>query len=499
MSPDRPIFDSHDHQPQSRREFCGQMAGGLGAIALASLLEQEGCLASSPDSLQAGKKGSPVATGGVLHRPHHPARAKRCIHIFSPGGISQVDTLDYKPALEKLDGKRLTGKGNIDTFFGKVGVLRKSFYEFQQYGKNGSWFSSLLPQLATCADELTYFHTLVSKSSSHTPACFQMNTGFTQVGFPSVGSWLSYGLGSLNDELPTFVVLPDPRGFPNGGTSNWSQGFLPAQHQGTPFATDGKKDPIANLKTPPSVSAAGRRASLRILAQFNEAFAQANQGNDALQARARSYELAARMQASIPAVVDLSGETAATRKLYGLDRKEIAASAMNYLLARRLIEQGVRFVQIYNGGALGSPRINWDAHEDLVRNHNNQARQLDQPFAALLKDLKQRGLLDDTLVVWTSEFGRTPFTQGDDGKGRDHHPLVFTGCMAGAGLRPGYHHGVSDEVGYQPAEKPVTVYDFHATLLHLLGIDHKRLTYYHNGLDRRLTDVHGHVVQDVLA
>ncbi|MFP6621279.1 MAG: DUF1501 domain-containing protein [Pirellulaceae bacterium] len=474
-----------DAMRSSRRDFCGQMAGGLGAIALASLLEKDGYLAEA-------------ATPAVLHRPHHTVRAKRCIHIFSPGGVSQVDTFDYKPALEKLDGKPLLGKGKIDTFFGKVGQLRKSFFAFRQHGESGAWVSSLLPQLATCADDLTYFHTLVAKSSSHTPACFQMNTGFTQVGFPSVGSWLSYGLGSTNDELPTFVVLPDPRGLPNGGTSNWSQGFLPAQHQGTAFSTDGKTDPIAHLKTPASVSPAGRQDSLDVLARFNESFARANPGNDELLARTRSYELASRMQTSIPGVVDLADESEATRRMYGLDRKEIAASATNYLMARRLIERGVRFVQIYNGGALGSPRINWDAHEDVVRNHTNQARQLDQPCAALLKDLKQRGLLEDTLVVWSSEFGRTPFSQGT-GRGRDHHPLVFTGWMAGAGLRPGYHHGVSDEVGYQPAENPVTVYDFHATLLHLLGIDHTRLTYYHNGLNRRLTDVHGHVVQDVLA
>ena len=472
---------------QPRRTFCGQMAGGIGAIALASLLDQDGCL------------GDESSGSGILHAPHVPARAKRCIHVFSPGGVSQVDTFDHKPALEKFDGKRLMGKGEIDTFFGKIGVLRKSFYRFQQHGQSGSWVSSLLPHLATCADDLTYFHTLVSRSSSHTPACFQMNTGFTQVGFPSVGSWLSYGLGTLNNELPTFVVLPDPRGLPNGGTSNWSQGFLPAQHQGTAFSTDGKGESIANLKTPTSVSANGRRASLELLSKFNKSFARANPGNDELQARVRSYELAARMQTSIPDVVDFSGETQATRRLYGLDDQDLAPTASNYLLARRLVERGVRFVQVYNGGALGSPRINWDAHEDLVRNHGNQARHLDQPCAALLKDLKQRGLLDDTLVVWSSEFGRTPFTQGDKGKGRDHHPLVFTGWMAGAGLRPGFHHGISDEVGYRPAENPVTVYDFHATLLHLLGIDHKRLTYYHNGLARRLTDVHGHVVHDVLA
>lgn len=475
------------HTQFHRREFGGQMAASVGTIALASLLDADGCLADS------------AGTGGILHSPHRPARAKRCIHIFSPGGVSQVDTFDHKPALERLDGKRLLGQGEIDTFFGKVGVLRKSFYKFRRHGQSGSWVSSLFPHLATCADDLTYFHTLVSKSSSHTPACFQMNTGFTQVGYPSVGSWLSYGLGTLNNELPTFVVLPDPRGLPNGGTSNWSQGFLPAQHQGTAFATDGKREPIANLKTPTTVSRTGRRAGLAFLSRFNRSFAASNPGNDELEARVRSYELAARMQTSIPEAVNFGDETQATQRSYGLDDESLAPSASNYLLARRLIERGVRFVQVYNGGALGSPRINWDAHEDLVRNHGNQARHLDQPAAALLKDLKQRGLLDDTLVVWSSEFGRTPFTQGDAGKGRDHHPLVFSGWMAGAGLKAGFHHGISDEVGYRPAEDPVTVYDFHATLLHLMGIDHTRLTFYHNGLARRLTDVHGHVVHDVLA
>jgi hypothetical protein len=469
----------------SRRTFCNQLAGGLGSIALASLLDHDHALADSAPSSHT--------------TPHAFARAKRCIHIFSPGGVSQVDTFDHKPALERLDGKRLLGEGEIDTFFGKIGVLRKSFFRFRQHGESGSWVSSLFPHLARRADDLTYFHTLVSKSSSHTPACFQMNTGFTQVGFPSVGSWLSYGLGSLNDELPTFVVLPDPRGLPNGATSNWSQGFLPARHQGTAFSTGGPGQAIAHLVTPDSVSGKGRRAGLEFLAELNGRFADAHPGNDELRARVRSYELAARMQSSIPEIVDFGDESQATRTLYGLDDKTIGPSASNFLLARRLVERGVRFVQIYNGGALGSPRINWDAHEDLVRNHSNQARYLDQPAAALLADLKQRGLLDDTLVVWSSEFGRTPFTQGNPGKGRDHHPLVFTGWMAGAGLRPGYHHGVSDDVGYRPAEDPVTVYDFHATLLHILGIDHTRLTYYHNGLARRLTDVHGHVVYDVLA
>ncbi|MEQ8791600.1 MAG: DUF1501 domain-containing protein [Pirellulaceae bacterium] len=479
-----------DADSLDRRRFLGDAASGLGAIALAMLLRQEGAAEQA-----AAMRGTP----GVLQTLHHPPKAKRCIHIFSPGGVSHVDTFDYKPALEKLDGKKLTGKGPLDPFFGKVGVLRKSFYKFRQHGHSGAWVSELLPHLAQCVDDLTFLHTLVTKSSSHTPACFQMNSGFTQSGFPCLGSWLSYGLGSMNDELPTFVVLPDPRGLPNGGTNNWSQGFLPAQHQAAAFRTGKGESPLANLSTPDFVSADERRDALALLTKVNGDFAARHPGDDELAARLRSYELAARMQTSVPAAVDLSDENDETLRLYGLDNPALAPSARNYLLSRRLLERGVRFVQIYNGGALGSPRINWDAHEDLVRNHNNQGVLLDQPCAALLQDLKRRGMLDDTLVFWSSEFGRTPFTQGENGLGRDHHPLTFTAWMAGAGLRPGHHHGASDEVGYQPAEHPTTLYDFHATILHLLGIDHTRLTYYHNGLDRRLTDVHGHVIKEVLA
>lgn len=473
-----------------RRRFLGDAAGGIGAMALAFLMQREGHAAESIPN---------PSTGGVLKTLHHPPKAKRCIHIFSPGGVSHVDTFDYKPALEKLDGKKLTGKGELDTFFGKVGVLRKSLYKFAQHGESGAWVSELFPHLATSVDDLTFFHTVVTNSSSHTPACFQMNTGFTMTGFPSVGSWMSYGLGSLNDQLPTFVVLPDPRGFPNGGTNNWSQGFLPAQHQGTAFSTAAGKPPIPNLNTPAAISPQRRKQSLDLLTQLNRDFAEQSPGDNELAARVRSYQLAAQMQSSIPEAVDFSDETRETLELYGMNDEKLAPSSRNYLLSRRLLERGVRFVQIYNGGALGSPRINWDAHEDVVRNHNNQGILLDQPCAALLKDLKRRGMLDDTLVYWSSEFGRTPFTQGEKGKGRDHHPQTFTTWMAGAGLKPGYHYGVTDDVGYQPAENPITVYDFHATILHLMGIDHTRLSYYYNGLDRRLTNVHGEVVHDVLS
>jgi hypothetical protein len=465
----------------TRRRLLHDSGLGLGSIALSWLLESE-------------SKAAPV-----LSSPHISPRVKRVIHVFSPGGVSQVDTFDYKPELERLDDTVLTGKGKLDTFFGRPGKLRKSYYRFRQHGRSGQWVSELFPHLATCVDDLTFIRSMVTKSSSHTPACFQMNTGFTMNGFPSLGAWLSYGLGSENEELPAFVVLPDPRGLPNGGSNNWSQGFLSAEHQGVAFRTGGDS-PIAHLKTPDSVDPAERRAGLAAVLKINRQFSNAHPEDDRLLARVRAYELAARMQVSIPRVVDFAEETQETQASYGLDDPRIAASARNYLLARRLIERGVRFVQIYNGGALGSPRVNWDAHEDLRRNHGNQGLQLDQPCAALLKDLKQRGLLEDTLVVWSSEFGRTPFTEvKGSGLGRDHHPHVFTTWMAGAGLKAGMSYGESDEVGYKPALNPVTVYDFHATILHLLGIDHERLTSYHNGINRRLTDVHGHVIEGVLA
>ena len=470
--------------PLTRRHFLDDAGLGLGSIALLWLLGRDRLLA-------ADQPGSPLT--------HFPPQAKRVIHIFSPGGVSQVDTFDYKPELERLDGMPLSGKGEIDTFFGRPGNLRKSVFKFAQHGKSGQWISDLFPHLAGCADDLTLIKSMVTKSSSHTPACFQMNTGFTMNGYPSLGAWLSYGLGSSNEELPAFVVLPDPRGLPNGGSNNWSQGFLPAQHQGVAFQT-GRAAAIPHLETPSAVSPSHRRHGLDALIKMNRRFAETYAAEDTLQARVRAYELAARMQVSIPEAVNFQDETADTQKLYGLDHPQIGASARNYLLARRLVERGVRFVQIFNGGALGSPRISWDAHEDVRINHGDQGLQLDQPCAALLKDLKQRGMLKDTLVIWSSEFGRTPFTEvKGSGLGRDHHPHVFTVWMAGAGLKPGFVYGQSDDVGYKPAEHPVTVYDFHATILHLLGIDHERLTYYHNGIARRLTDVHGHVIRDVLA
>lgn len=465
-----------------RRNFLTNTGTGLGAIAFAWLL---------------GNGRAQAA--GTAHAPHFPAKAKRVIHIFSPGGMSHVDTFDYKPELEKADGKSLEGKGQLDTFFGKPGMLRKSVYGFKQYGQSGAWVSDLFPHLSTCVDDMAIIRSMVAKSPAHQPACYQMNTGFTLAGFPSLGGWLSYGLGCESDNLPTFVVLPDPRGLVNGGSANWSNGFLPAEHQGTVLDTSAD-NLVADLKTPAQITPAARTASLGLLAQLNRAYAAEDPADTSLHARLGSYELATRMQSSIPETVDFRDESPATSALYGLDHPVIGPTARNFLLARRLVERGVRFVQVYNGGALGSPRINWDGHENVKENHDRQGQLLDQPCAALLKDLKQRGMLNDTLVIWSTEFGRTPFTQGDKNSlGRDHHQHTFTCWLAGAGVKPGIRFGTSDEVGYKAAENPVTVYDFHATILHILGLDHEKLTFYHNGINRRLTDVHGKVVNGLLA
>jgi hypothetical protein len=420
---------------------------------------------------------------------------KRVIQIFCCGGVSHIDTFDHKPELIKRDGQDLGKK--FDTFFGQPGRIMKSPFEFKQYGQTGHWCSNLVSNIGGCVDDITFLQSMVSKSSNHTPATFFMNSGFTLNGFPSLGAWLSYGLGTDNQDLPAFVVLPDPRGNPAGGSINWSSGFLPATHQGVAFSTKG--DPIPALFPPKEIAHDDRQAGLSYLEKLNADYVAQHPGESAIAARIRAYELAGRMQTSIPETVRFDAEPEHIQKLYGLDNPITEGFGKNCLLARRLVERGVRFVQLFNGGAFGSPRINWDAHEDLVENHTKQAGVMDKPVAGLLKDLKQRGMLQDTLLLWTTEFGRTPITQGIGAKGRDHHPGVFTVWMAGAGLKPGYRYGASDDAGYAPATAPTTVYDLHATVLRLLGIDHKRLTYYHNGIQRRLTDVHGEVIEGVLA
>lgn len=488
MSADRKPIPSNvkvGNAPFDRRHFLWNSAGGLGAIALAWIMNRDTARASDTQSR------SSIA-------PHFSPKAKRVVQVFCAGGVSHLDTFDYKPELEKLDGKSLEGKGENLGFFGQPGRLMKSVYDFRQHGKSGAWVSSLLPHLAECVDDVCFIHSMVAKSNNHTPAAFQMNSGFTLNGFPCMGSWLSYGLGTENENLPAFVVLPDPRGLPAGGSINWTSGFLPANHQGVAFRTS-SNEPVPDLHPPRSISADARLSDMQLLASMNREFAEGNANENAFAARLRAYELAAQMQASIPEVTDLSNETESTQRMYGLNEAVNKGFAKNCLTARRLLERGVRFVQILNGGSFGSPRINWDGHENMKENHDTQALTMDKPVAALIQDLKQRGMLEDTLFIWSTEFGRSPATQGIGSPGRDHHPTAFTCFLAGAGVKKGIRYGSSDEIGYFTAENKVTIPDFHATILHLLGLNHEKLTFYHNGINRRLTDVHGDVIGGVLS
>ena len=472
-----------------RRGFFDWVRGGLAGAALASLLQRDHPLdaAALP-----GEADDPP--------PHHPPRATRAIHICLCGGMSHIDSFDYKPALAEMHGKSLESDDRPDVFFGQVGLLRQNEWPFKQRGESGLWISELFPHIAEVADELTMVHSMVAESSSHTPATFQENSGFRLNGFPVMGAWLSYGLGCETDSLPAYVVLPDVRGLPAGTTSNWTNGFLPARHQGVAFSTQG---PLINDLFPArEIDAATDQATQRTLSRLNKVHLARREHDDVLAARIRSYELAARMQVAVPEVNEIRAETEATQRLYGLDRDDTRDFGRSCLLARRLLERGVRFVQLFSGGAFGSPRINWDGHEDMRRNHGREAPRIDQPVAALITDLKRRGMLKDTLVLMSSEFGRTPFTQSAAdklGTGRDHNQVGFTVWLCGAGLKPGISYGATDEIGWKAAENPVSWHDFHATVLDILGIDHRRLTYYHNGIQRRLTNVHGNVIREILA
>jgi hypothetical protein len=468
-------------EPCSRRDFFSWSASGLGSVAFAHLLRAD-------------------EAARVRPQPHFAPRAKRAIHICLLGGLSHVDSFDYKPELDRLHGKALPSTETPETFFGKIGLLRKSDWAFKQRGQSGIWISELFPNLAEEADQLCLIRSMLADSANHTPATFQENTGFRLNGFPSMGAWLSYGLGCETDQLPAYVVLPDPRGLPAAGPINWSNGFLAARHQGVAFRSRGT--PIPDLFPAKPLDPVQERASRELLAEMNRSHLERRKDDDVLAARLENYELAAKMQLAIPRVADLAGESAETRALYGIDREPTADLGSRCLLGRRLLEQGVRFVQIFSGGSFGSPRINWDAHENVRQNHAQEAARVDQPVAALLRDLRRRGMLDDTLVLFTTEFGRTPFAEsaaGTVGPGRDHNMLGFSIWMAGGGAKAGLAYGATDEVGWKSVEKVVTWPDFHATVLHLLGIDHEKLSIYHNGIQRRLTNVHGHVVKDLLA
>jgi Protein of unknown function (DUF1501) len=430
---------------------------------------------------------------------HHAPKAKRVVQLFMSGAASQCDLFDYKPLLDKKAGEPWDPGEKVELFQSKPGVVMNAPWGWQQFGQSGKHISKLLPHLGSCVDDIAFVHSMLAKSNVHGPATFMQNTGFVLPGFPSMGSWISYALGSANENLPTLVVLPDPRGYPPNGPGNWSAGFLPAAHQATMIRA-GTPNPIYDLFPPERakfITKASEKDSLRVLEAMNREHLATHEGDSRLEARIASYEMAARLQLSAPEVLDISGESDATKKLYGLDNPLTEDMGRRCLTARRLLERGVRFVQVWSGADNGFPRRNWDSHENLEKDHGELGTGLDKPAAALIKDLKSRGLLDDTIVFWTTEFGRMPCSQGS--KGRDHNPFGFTSWLAGGGVKGGTSYGATDEWSYKAVDNPVYCYEVHATLLHLLGIDHTKLSYRNNGIDRRLTDVHGRVIRELLA
>jgi hypothetical protein len=460
--------------PQTRRAFLSRAGAGIGLLALADLLKDP---ANAVE--QAAMADNPLAP----RQPHFAPKAKSVIWLFMEGGPSGVDLFDPKPELDKSDGKKVS----IDVFNGNPGPLMKSPFTFKQYGECGAWVCDKYPNVAKHMDGIALVKSCFTESSDHVPALYQMNTGVARAGLPTAGAWITYGLGSENRNLPGFVVLGNTQGI-KGGPLNWSAGFLPTSYQGTLFRAEGS--PILNLQRPKDVADVDQRAQLDLLARLNQQHLAAHAGEPDLSARIDSFELAYRMQMEAADLANFSTETADTQNLYGLHNNASRSFGSKCLMARRLVERGVRFVQVYSDGE-------WDAHSDLAGNHTGHCAATDVPIHALLTDLKQRGLLDSTLVIWGGEFGRMPVSQG--GNGRDHNPAGFMAWMTGAGIKGGVSHGETDEIGYRAAVDPVTVHDLHATMLHLLGIDHKRLTYLHNGRRYRLTDVAGNLLTKILA
>jgi hypothetical protein len=468
---------------RSRRDFLFQAGGGFGALALAGLLQREGLLGAEPQKPAAG----PFAPKA----PHFPARAERVLFLFMEGGPSHIDLFDPKPELTRLNGQKLPASfGSVMTPMGTGGNnLLASKRKFQQHGQSGLWVSDWLPHMAGVIDEFAVLRSCWADGLNHVGSVCQMNTGSILAGRPSLGTWALYGLGTANQDLPGFVVLTDA-GLPLGGPRNWGTGFMPTTYQGTYFQSSAS--PILHLKPPADLDAGRQRGKLDLIGRLNEEHARLRPADDDLQARINAYELAFKMQSAAPDAVDIANEPEDIKRMYGLDRKECAEFGHRCLLARRLLERGVRFVQVYSGA--GSK---WDAHSDLEGNHTKMCASADQPTAALIKDLKQRGLLDSTLVVWGGEFGRTPMTEGKDG--RDHDPYGFTMLLAGGGIKAGQAVGTTDDVGLRAVDVRTHVHDLHATILQLLGFDHKRLTFLHNGRDERLTENAGNVVHELLA
>lgn len=493
-----PRISSAGRDLLDRRRFLAHTGTGLGGIALASLLRDEGHLHGAEGT----SPWSPQIDSAHPYRarpPHQAARADQVIVIFCSGALSQIDTFDYKRSLFQHDGQPMPGADALVTFQGENGNLARPIRDFRPRGACGKMTSDLLPELGSLVDDLCFVHSLTTKTNTHGPGENVMSTGFNVDGFPSMGAWSTYALGSENENLPAFIAIPDPRGLPQAAGNNWGPGFLPALFQGTAFNAS---QSIRYLEPPASISPATDRATARFLKGLNERDLQEFGSDNDLAARIASYELAARMQLAIPQVTDLSTEPAHVLRSYGADQEANptkAAYARNCILARRLVEQGVRFVQLFNGAyAMGEGVGNWDGHKQIANQYPGHAEILDQPTAALIRDLKQRGLLERTLVVFCTEFGRMPtFQKG--ASGRDHNPEGFTAFLAGAGVKAPMSYGATDEFGYRAVEDVATVHDFHATILHLLGLDHERLTYYHNGTQRRLTDVHGHVIEALLA
>ncbi len=482
----------------NRRSFLSNTMTGLSGIALTQLLASERLLANADDQKTPIRPKFSPEQPALARQPHFPAAAKNVIMIFCAGACSQIDTFDYKPELIRMHGQSMPGE-KVVTFQGAQGSLQKSPWEFKPRGESGKMVSTLVDHIGDMADDICFLHSLTGKTNTHGPGENFMSTGFTLDGFPSIGAWATYGLGSENNELPAFVAIPDPRGTPQSSVNNWGPGFLPAVFQGTDFNA---ANPIRNLARPDGISNREDAATRAFLRRMNERHLAQFPGDTELAARIASYELAAKMQLSVPEISDLSTEPEHILSLYGANdsTNELKSSfAKNCILARRLVEKGVRFVQLFNGAYQtgGEGTSNWDGHKFLEKQYAVHGQILDQPVAGLLKDLKQRGLLEDTLVIWCTEFGRMPTFQVG-ASGRDHNPSGFTAWLAGAGVKKGFSFGATDDISYKAVEDVVSVYDFHATILHLLGLDHERLSFYHDGIERRLTDVHGNVIKQIL-
>lgn len=476
---------------RTRRDFLKRVGNGFGLLALAGLLDQEGLLVSP--GLAADAAINPLAP----KLPHFPSKAKSVIWLFMNGGPSHVDTWDYKSELAKRDGQELKGfDQNTGFFTDQVGPLMKSPFQFKQHGQSGAWVSDLFPHMARHVDKMAFLYSCWTDSNNHSPALMKINTGMTRMGFPCLGAWVTYGLGSLSQNLPAFITMYDTlgRGLPKGYAQNWGSGFLPGIYQGTALKSQGP--PIEDLQRHPEMTSQQQRAQLDLLGRLNRRQLHHEPGEPELAARIESFELAYRMQMAAPEALDINKETKEVQKLYGLDNPKSAPFGKQCLMARRLIERGVRFVQIYSGGEENEK--SWDGHLNIIQNHTGFAAETDLPIAGLLTDLESRGLLDSTLVIWGGEFGRLPIVQ-KGGTGRDHNPHAFTTWLAGAGVKAGTLYGKTDEIGHKAIVDRVSINDLHATILHLLGIDHKRLTYRYSGRDFRLTDVAGNVVKDILA